>query len=115
MDWACQHSSHYLSTIHIRDWDDPECSDQTNHLAQFGRHCIQGSSGAGFIFDNGNFVNERNTPPLLIALPSMILKVRVFKRCWIALLTTMRVVKALAWVLLAFGRKLKYCSLPMSY
>jgi nicotinamidase-related amidase len=51
MSWVDSQPANQLSTIHIRDWHDPKCDQQKNHLAQFGQHCIQGTAGAEFIFD----------------------------------------------------------------
>jgi thiamine kinase-like enzyme/nicotinamidase-related amidase len=51
MSWVDRQSAQQLSSIHIRDWHNPECDQQKSHLAQFGQHCIQGTVGAEFIFD----------------------------------------------------------------
>ncbi len=51
MQWADSQGQEQLDLIHIRDWHDPNCHEQQNHLVQFGQHCIQNSSGADFIFE----------------------------------------------------------------
>lgn len=48
--WAHQQPDEVLSVIHVRDWHDPSDPGQTEHLAQFGAHCVAGTPGAGFVF-----------------------------------------------------------------
>ncbi|MFV2060712.1 MAG: phosphotransferase [Gammaproteobacteria bacterium] len=52
MAWSQANTN--LDKIHIRDWHDPESSDQIKHLNQFGFHCIKNTSGADFIFKINN-------------------------------------------------------------
>lgn len=49
MVWA--NGEQNLDIIHIRDWHDPNASDQLAHLSHFGTHCLQGTEGAEFIFE----------------------------------------------------------------
>ncbi len=51
MAWAKAQPNEKFSTIHIRDWHDPNCPEQAPHLKQFNKHCIQNTDGAKFIFD----------------------------------------------------------------
>lgn len=51
MKWAYDHDEKTLEIIHIRDWHDPSDHFQTEHLRQFGNHCIQNTEGADFAFD----------------------------------------------------------------
>ncbi len=65
MDWAYSQPEDELDIIHIRDWHDKNDSEQEQHLAQFGDHCIMDTDGAEFAFapDNKNrkikIVNSR--------------------------------------------------------
>jgi len=54
MKWVNKQSISNLNTIHIRDWHNCDSPEQAAHLAQFGPHCIQNTSGADFIFDEIN-------------------------------------------------------------
>lgn len=53
MKWACAQSPDRLAIIHIRDWHDHEDPNQSSHLELFGPHCIAGTPGAAFAFDDG--------------------------------------------------------------
>ena len=50
-----------IDLIHIRDWHDPDDPAQRDHLAQFGAHCIRGTSGARLVLgmDEHAAPNER--------------------------------------------------------
>ena len=50
MSWVGQQAEGELASIHIRDWHNPNSPEQQSHLTQFGQHCIQGTPGAEFIF-----------------------------------------------------------------
>ncbi len=54
MSWVNQQPSSQLSTIHIRDWHNPNCPEQSGHLTQFGKHCLRDTVGAAFLFDEDN-------------------------------------------------------------
>ncbi|MBV1920084.1 MAG: isochorismatase family protein, partial [Pseudomonadales bacterium] len=54
MRWVNRQPSSNLNTIHVRDWHNGDSPEQEAHLAQFGPHCIQNTSGAEFIFDEIN-------------------------------------------------------------
>ncbi len=66
MNWAYQQPSDKLSIIHIRDWHDIDDVFQTQHLHQFGDHCLIDSKGSDFAFSISNpdrdvkIVNSRN-------------------------------------------------------
>ncbi len=51
MQWAYQQPEEALKIIHIRDWHNPKDTTQKEHLHQFGGHCLAGSEGAEFAFD----------------------------------------------------------------
>ncbi|WP_370307298.1 isochorismatase family protein [Sinimarinibacterium flocculans] len=48
--WAHAQPDHELKVIHVRDWHDPTDPRQRTHLEQFGAHCVQGTTGADFVF-----------------------------------------------------------------
>lgn len=50
MDWAYHTAPEDLNIIHIRDWHNPDDLLQKDHLEQFGKHCIQNTEGAEFVF-----------------------------------------------------------------
>ncbi len=50
MQWAYEQEDIHL--IHIRDWHNPSDPEQSDHLHQFGPHCIQDTPGAEFVFEN---------------------------------------------------------------
>jgi protein-tyrosine phosphatase len=50
MKWAYEQSADELAIVHIRDCHDPGDSSQSDHLRQFGDHCVKGSEGADFAF-----------------------------------------------------------------
>lgn len=50
MQWAYDQTDLHL--LHIRDWHDPEDTEQAPHLAQFGAHCIRNTTGAAFVFEH---------------------------------------------------------------
>jgi protein-tyrosine phosphatase/nicotinamidase-related amidase len=50
LDWAHGIARDALEIVHIRDWHDPSDPDQAEHLGHFGAHCLQGTSGADFVF-----------------------------------------------------------------
>jgi protein-tyrosine phosphatase len=52
IDWAYQTPKGSLEIIHIRDWHDAESTEQKDHLAQFGPHCLQNTKGAEFVFQS---------------------------------------------------------------
>lgn len=37
------------TSVHIRDWHDPDDSATRTHLEHFGRHCVRGTDGAKFV------------------------------------------------------------------
>jgi nicotinamidase-related amidase len=37
------------SSVHIRDWHDPDDAATRAHLEHFGRHCLRGTPGAAFV------------------------------------------------------------------
>lgn len=51
MQWACAQPDSVLRLIHIRDWHRPNDPNQASHLRQFGDHCIRGTEGARFAFE----------------------------------------------------------------
>ncbi len=51
MRWAYETADEELAIVHIRDWHDAEAADQRSHLDHFGSHCVAGSDGAGFAFE----------------------------------------------------------------
>ncbi len=51
MQWAYRQTDEQLKIIHLRDWHDPSDPRQASHLKQFGAHCIQGTEGARFAFE----------------------------------------------------------------
>lgn len=51
MQWAYAQPDATLRVVHLRDWHDPHAPDQRSHLALFGSHCLRGSEGARFAFD----------------------------------------------------------------
>jgi protein-tyrosine phosphatase/nicotinamidase-related amidase len=53
MSWAAGTSDDVLRVIHIRDWHDEADPAQRAHFERFGSHCIAGSPGAAFVFDDG--------------------------------------------------------------
>ena len=57
MDWAYNRSAN-LQIINIRDWHDLNDLSQTEHLKQFGEHCIKNSRGAEFVFEQFRNTNE---------------------------------------------------------
>ncbi|EPG64800.1 cyclin-dependent kinase inhibitor 3 [Leptospira wolffii serovar Khorat str. Khorat-H2] len=61
MEWAYGESDKNLEIVHIRDWHDPKDEDQSEHLSQFGPHCIQGTHGADFVFQNLSLRLPRET------------------------------------------------------
>ncbi|EPG73700.1 isochorismatase family protein [Leptospira fainei serovar Hurstbridge str. BUT 6] len=60
MDWAYREPEDRLSIIHIRDWHDPEDSEQKEHLSQFGNHCLKNTHGADFVFQNLPSLTDRD-------------------------------------------------------
>ncbi len=50
LDWAYRQERERLGLIHIRDWHDPDDPSQTEHIAQFGPHCLKDTPGAAFVF-----------------------------------------------------------------
>jgi protein-tyrosine phosphatase/nicotinamidase-related amidase len=50
MRWAYRQPDEVLRVVHLRDWHDPNDPRQTDHLQQFGPHCIAGTPGARFAF-----------------------------------------------------------------
>ncbi len=52
MAWACQQSPRELGIIHLRDWHDPDDPLQAAHVQLFGEHCLAGSDGARFVFED---------------------------------------------------------------
>jgi protein-tyrosine phosphatase/nicotinamidase-related amidase/aminoglycoside phosphotransferase (APT) family kinase protein len=63
VDWARRLPPGDIALIHIRDWHDPDDPAQRDHLAQFGAHCIRGTSGARLVLGidghAGSAPNER--------------------------------------------------------
>jgi nicotinamidase-related amidase len=63
VDWARRLPPGDIDLIHIRDWHNPEDPAQRDHLAQFGEHCIRGTSGARLVLGMdehaGSVPNER--------------------------------------------------------
>ena len=61
VDWARRLPPGDIDLIHIRDWHDPDDPAQRDHLAQFGAHCIRGTSGARLVLgmDEHAAPNER--------------------------------------------------------
>lgn len=51
MNWAYRDSEN-LKIINIRDWHDESDQNQVAHLQQFGKHCIQNTKGAEFVFED---------------------------------------------------------------
>lgn len=51
MQWACAQPDDVLRLIHLRDWHDASDPRQAAHLKQFGMHCLQGTEGARFAFE----------------------------------------------------------------
>jgi protein-tyrosine phosphatase len=54
MRWAHAQPDERLRLVHIRDWHDPHDPAQADHLARFGSHCLAGTSGAAFAFDDAH-------------------------------------------------------------
>jgi protein-tyrosine phosphatase/nicotinamidase-related amidase len=52
MSWAYEEAPENLSIIHLRDWHDPNDAQQADHLKRFGKHCLQNTPGADFVFDH---------------------------------------------------------------
>lgn len=52
VEWAYETPPESLEIIHIRDWHDRFDGEQERHLEQFGEHCLQGSEGARFVFQD---------------------------------------------------------------
>lgn len=52
LEWAYEQNSDNFFLVHIRDWHDPNDSNQADHLKQFGNHCIQNTHGADFVFSS---------------------------------------------------------------
>lgn len=48
--WAYGQNEDALRIVHIRDWHSDADPEQHGHLQQFGRHCIQNTEGADFVF-----------------------------------------------------------------
>lgn len=48
--WAHRQPDPLLRVIHVRDWHDQGAPEQSEHLAQFGVHCLAGTPGAAFVF-----------------------------------------------------------------
>ncbi len=61
VDWARRLPPGEIDLIHVRDWHDPDDPAQRDHLAQFGAHCIRGTSGARLVLgmDEHAAPNER--------------------------------------------------------
>ena len=65
MKWAYEQSEDDLAIIHIRDSHDPDDEAQTDHLRQFGQHCLKGSEGAALAFpvrDGAREAPDRSQP-----------------------------------------------------
>lgn len=58
--WAYDQAKQ-LHLIHIRDWHDPMDKAHAGHLAQFGNHCIQHTSGAEFVFSRPDHADSMDT------------------------------------------------------
>lgn len=58
--WAHQQSDDSLKVIHVRDWHDPSDTHQSEHLEQFGHHCIGGSAGAEYVFSMQDIAADKN-------------------------------------------------------
>ncbi|PJZ78290.1 isochorismatase family protein [Leptospira neocaledonica] len=52
MEWAYSEPEEKLEIVHIRDWHDQNDPNQKDHLSQFGPHCIKGTHGSEFVFQN---------------------------------------------------------------
>jgi protein-tyrosine phosphatase/nicotinamidase-related amidase len=52
MGWACQQPPDELGILHLRDWHTPGDPSQAPHLQRFGEHCLAGSEGARFVFED---------------------------------------------------------------
>ena len=50
--WAYEQEESKLSIVHIRDWHSADAAEQNEHLRQFGAHCLEGTRGAEFVFEN---------------------------------------------------------------
>lgn len=61
MRWAREQDPASLAVVHVRDWHDPDSPAQRAHLQTFGPHCLRGTPGAAFVFDQGEGLapNER--------------------------------------------------------
>ena len=51
MAWACQQPPDDLGILHLRDWHTPDDPGQAAHIQRFGEHCLAGSDGARFVFE----------------------------------------------------------------
>lgn len=51
MSWAYQQPADKMAIIHIRDWHETNEDSQKSHIALFGSHCMAGSPGANFVFN----------------------------------------------------------------
>lgn len=49
--WAHAQDDAALRLVHIRDWHDESDPVQAKHLAMFGPHCLAGTRGAAFAFE----------------------------------------------------------------
>jgi len=50
MAWAYGQPADRLAIIHLRDWHNPADESQESHMNLFGQHCLAGSEGARFAF-----------------------------------------------------------------
>lgn len=59
MNWAYEKPNN-LKVINIRDWHDENDPSQAQHLEQFGKHCIQNTKGAEFVFEKSRVLEKES-------------------------------------------------------